>query len=172
MSDTIAVPIGPFKEHHQNCELLRNIFLEPIFTGEGKKYINNRLSDDDLDLARDYILKICDFVIEYDVEQTQKDTEDFVDKNTVELAEEFYARTKPYNHQNNFGSIIRVIRQYYQKHDFIIEYDGNRQTIRKFMVVAFDKDMELLYYYEDDNLDAAPLGAINISSITSIKRSD
>ena len=162
----IIVPVDEFKKHHTNCEQLRNIFLNPIFNDDKITYAPKEITNKDLELAYPYLIMICDFVVEYDVEQTKENKN--ID-NITKLTEAIVARTEQKAH-SNFSSLVRLLQQYYKKYDFIIEYDGKRLSMDKNMTFAFDTDMKLLYYYADDNLENTPLGAITISSITCIKR--
>lgn len=67
--------------------------------------------------------------------------------------------------------IFDLISTYYQTHDYVIEYlPGNRVNIKKDMLIGYDPDKTLLYYYADDDLDKPPIGVIRVSAITAIKR--
>ena len=154
MGNMISIPISDLRELHYDSDQLRAIFFDmECSEGGGTEFIpKENISDKELEYAKKYVLNINKKIIDLDVETPNN--------RIIKVLGE----TLGY-------SLIELLGDYYKEYDCIIECDNNRIVVQKDMLIAYDSNEQLLYYYADDNPESVPLGAIVISSITAIKRS-
>lgn len=151
----VNISIDDLRQLHYDSDMLRNIFFDITDTGDGGNTWyreKDNLTRDELESAKEYIIKINSKLIDLDVE-TENDS-------FTELVNSFKPLSKG-------DKILELLTQYFGKYDFIITYGSDRSvTIRKDMVVMFDD--YFLYYYASKDMDV-PLGVIAIENIIGIK---
>ena len=156
----VDIPIKELRQLHYDSDMLRNIFFDIADSSEGNDDIwykeKDHLTRDDLESAKEYILRINRKIIDLDVE-TPNETSTF---GIVGLTEALKSLTRE-------GKLIEILMKYHGEHEFTIEYGDNASiTIRKYMPLSND---DYFIYYYDPGDETVPLGAIAIDSITAIK---